>query len=112
MLKHGAEGFGIMEDAQLVQIAFRMNGRNILFRVPLPDTAQKQRARWRCLLLSIKSKLESTVAGIETFEEAFLAQTVMPSGQTVGETALPAIAQHYDGATDVPLLPNPRPKSQ
>jgi len=105
--QHGATAFGILENVGQVQVVFAMNGRNILFKVAEPEIEQERRARWRCLLLSIKSKLESAKVGIETFEEAFLAHTVMPNGQTVGQVTLPKIEQQYAG-NDVPLLPDMR----
>ncbi len=107
--KYGATAFATMETEGRAQIAFSMAGRNILFRVSLPDDPQAERSIWRALLLTIKGKLESAERRIETFEEAFLANIVMPGGQTVADVTVPAIEQHYDGRTDVPLLPQPRP---
>ena len=66
----------------------------------LPDrkrvrtTAQYERAerqRWRALLLVLKAKLESVESNIETFENAFLAQIVMPGDQTVADLVGPHI---------------------
>lgn len=48
----------------------------------------ENRRRWRCLLLAIKSKLESVASGIETIEQAFLAQIVTSDGRTVHERVL------------------------
>ena len=93
-----------MEIGDQVQIVFRMAGRNLLFRVTLPESDQARRSMFRALLLTIKGKLESAERGIETFEEAFLANIVMPDGRTVAETAAPQIEQAYQGR-DVPLLP-------
>ena len=106
--RYGASAFANMEREGLAQVAFTMEGRNILFRMQLPDNEQQERSIWRALLLTIKGKLESAERGIETFEEAFLANIVMPDGQTVAEATMPAIQHHYDGRTDVPLLPSPR----
>lgn len=102
--RYGADGFGAMEMSGSIQIAFRMAGRNLLFRLILPDDEQGQKSIFRALLLTIKGKLESAERGIETFEEAFLANIVMPTGQTVGQETVPQIAKAYDGH-DVPLLP-------
>jgi len=55
---------------------------------------QAIRTYWRRLLLCIKAKLESVQTGIESFEEAFLAQIVLPDQTTVGDWAkreLPAV---------------------
>jgi hypothetical protein len=48
--------------------------------------------------------LESAERGIEEFEDAFLANIVMPGGQTVSEMARPTIESHYNGDTSIPLL--------
>jgi hypothetical protein len=45
---------------------------------------QEARRRWRCLLLAIKAKLEIVENGIETFDQAFLANIVV-DGRTVYE---------------------------
>ena len=103
--KYGADAFGIMEMSNQVQIVFRMVGRNLLFRLSLPESDQEQRSIWRALLLTIKGKLESAERGIESFEDAFLANIVMPDGRTIGETTAPQIEQAY-GGHDVPLLPH------
>lgn len=103
--RYGADGFGIMSMNGLAQIAFRVNNRNILFKMSIPEGAQKERAIWRAMLLTIKAKFESAARGIETFEDAFLANIVMPNGQTVSEATRPAIAQQYAGKANVPLLP-------
>jgi hypothetical protein len=57
---------------------------------------QAQRQRWRALLLVIKAKLEAIEAGIATFEDEFLAYTMLPSGQTVGEWMQPQLYKAYD----------------
>ena len=102
--KYGADAFGIMEKAGAVQIAFSMSGRNILFKMTLPEKDQAERSIWRAMLLTIKGKLESAERGIETFEEAFLANIVMTDGRTVAEHTAPAIENHYNGENAVPLL--------
>lgn len=71
-------------------------------RTRTPEQRQKAleaetRRLWRCLALAIKAKLEVVESGIETFEQAFLANIVLPSGQTVGDTVRPEIAKAYDG---------------
>jgi len=43
------------------------------------------RRRWRCLLLGIKAKLEVVETGIESFEQAFLANLVTAENITVYE---------------------------
>lgn len=97
--------FAIMQRANTVQIAFVLCDRNILFRMVVPDDPQQERSMWRALLLTIKGKLESAERGIESFEEAFLANIVMPDGRTVADTTRPAIESSYQG-NNVPLLPS------
>ena len=104
--KYGAESWALMEQGATVKVAFRIQGRNILFAMNVPDGVQKERTIWRALLLTIKAKLESASSGIETFEEAFLANIVMPDGQTVAEHTRPAIEAGYSGDNSVPLLPH------
>jgi hypothetical protein len=55
----------------------------------------ERKRRWRALLLTIKAKLVSVENGIEKFEEAFLAHIVIAGGLTVGQKALPELAEIY-----------------
>ena len=57
---------------------------------------QAVRSKWRGLLLCIRAKLEAVESGIETIEEAFMAQILLPDGTTVGQRMLPAVAQAYE----------------
>jgi len=106
--RYGATAFGIMEASGIAQIAFRMNERNILFKLTVPDDPQMERSIWRAMLLTIKGKLESAERGIETFEEAFLANIVMPTGLTVAEHTIPTIEDNYRDGGNIPLLPDMR----
>lgn len=128
----GAATRAVLTDSSRAVLVFEMQDRRIRFTLPLPATAEFQRTQsgrarpaggagrahqqrirelWRALLLTLKAKLESVESGIETFEEAFLAQTVMPDGWTVGEHAIPAIASSYEKGRMVPLLPGAEPKA-
>lgn len=94
--------------------------RNVMFELPLPKTdgfrlnglrhqrtPEKQhqaweqacRSSWRALLLAIKAKLVSVESGVESFEEAFLAQLVVQDDQgravRFGTRAVKAIAEAY-----------------
>lgn len=123
--RYGATRVGFIDDVEQVAIVFEMRGRRVRFMMPLPDPestkrdstgrymGEKQageahgkavRQRWRALLLTIKAKLESVESGIEQFEEAFLAQIVLPSGQTMAEWAAPQIEAAYAGNAMPPLL--------
>lgn len=118
--RYGASKFssGWDEDAGTAFVNFYCADRFIRFTVPMPKPTerrfthggrygrprptaaaqaafdQEQKAVWRRLLLCIRAKLESVEAKIETFEEAFLAQIVIPSGETMGswaKTNLPTV---------------------
>lgn len=119
--QHGTvEGFAVAEQGRISVLSFHMKDRRITFRMATPpapynatqraqDAARQETRRlWRSLLLCIKAKLESVRSGIESFEDAFLAQTVLPSGETMGEYAARAIPQALEGRTMPPLIGGPR----
>lgn len=122
--RYDASRLAFIEEETSIGIAFEMQARRVRFIVPLPtrDEAlvkvnqsnvkrysqsaheQLMRSRWRGLLLVIKAKLESVEVGIETFDEAFMAQLVLPSGKTMSEWAAPQIQAAYETGTMPPLL--------
>jgi hypothetical protein len=132
VLRAGATSFMSGQTGKVAMVAFELEGRRIVFNMPVPDRAsdefvltptkkwkrsheqsdaaweQAVKERWRALLLCIRAKLESIESGIETFEEAFLAHIQMPDGQTVGDMAKPVIAKAYETGQMQPLLPAPR----
>jgi len=110
--KYGATRFASGWTEEGAAINFVAHGRLVRFTLPLPDLAwikadlkkkprwrysfvpdgvmntardQEIRRRWRCLCLAIKSKLEVVETGIETFEQAFLANIVTSENITVYE---------------------------
>lgn len=94
-------------------IMFEAKGRRIRFELPMPDQklfrgdklAAEQRRRWRCLVLSIKSKLETVETGIASFEEEFLAHIVVPgTDETFAEWAGPQLAAAYERGLRMPPL--------
>lgn len=111
-------------DADYVTIVFEMRGKRVRFLMQMPteDDAkvkvnqsgatrfshsaydQRIRSMWRSLLLTIKAKLESVESGIEEFEDAFMAQLVLPDGRTMGEWAKPQIDAIYSEGKMPPLL--------
>lgn len=125
--RYGASAFGYMTEAGRAVIVFEAHGRRIRFDLPLPrpdedrftrhargtrtataaQAAWEQacRQRWRALALAVKAKLEAVEAGIAEFEDEFLAYIVLPSGQTMGEVARPAIAAAYTSGTMPALMP-------
>lgn len=100
-----AKQYGTMVDYDLgtARVQFRLHDRIVRFTVLLPDAAKvrgdrfakAERQRWRALMLVIKAKLESVESQIETFEEAFLANIVMPNDQTVAQIVLKQVAESY-----------------
>lgn len=134
VLKAGATSFYRGQDGAKALIGFQLKERRIMFDLPLPQPdefafyerrgrkvksaphqveqmlEQAERAKWRALALCIKAKLVSVESGVESFEEAFLAQVVVPhDGRAVrfGALAMKAIAASYStGKPMPPLLPS------
>lgn len=117
LTKYGATAFAFAEGQGNAMLMFEMQGRRIMFKLPLPSPPSKSangtsikhyeqicRARWRALVLCIKAKLESIESKITTLENEFMAQIVMPNGQVFGEWATPQIAQAYENKQMPPLL--------
>lgn len=130
--RYGATGYtyGWDEGANGVQraaIAFKAHGRMVRFLVDLPDPAAKEfwrtetgrqrdragavkahegelRRRWRCLALAIKAKLEAVETGIATFEDEFLAYTVLPDGSTVSDQVQRQIEDAWKAGGQPPRL--------
>ena len=127
--RYGASKFMYGRDGVRVLVAFEMHDRRLRFMLPIPTEEQftetpsgrtrrskaivvrqyeqAVRSRYRALLLSIKAKLESVESGIEEFEDAFMAQIVLPDGATVGEKLKPQISLAYQTGNMPPLLPAP-----
>jgi hypothetical protein len=109
--RYGADKFASGWDGARAMIQFTAHDRVVKFVLPLPSSddaksefkkkghtdsfatgarvsewrTQEERRRWRSMLLAIKSKLEVVETGIETFEQAFLANIVTDNGYTVHE---------------------------
>lgn len=129
--RYGASKFGFTDEGHRLSVGFEMQNRRFRFTVPLPEIGEFKRKkinqhatmprtnnemqeareqavkqRWRALLLVVKAKLESVESGIETLEQAFMAQLVLPNGQTVSEWAGPQVEQAYLSGKMPPLLPS------
>lgn len=134
LTRYGAKKFIYGWDTEPPQslIGFQARGRCIRFILPLPDRndpvfwktdtgrtrkygaaiaewEQACRQRWRALALVIKAKLEAVESGITTFEDEFLAQTVLPggNGNTVGQWIAPRLTEAYQLGRMPELLPLP-----
>lgn len=130
LARYGATRFGYLSEPEAVQIAFEMKGRRFKYRLPMPNRddpsiceyqqgsrtfrrvepeiakryEQATRQRWRALLLIVKAKLEGVELGIVSLDDEFLAQTVMSSGETVGDWARPQLQQMYLNGAMPPLM--------
>lgn len=131
--RYGADQFlyGWQDDAAVV--GFRMQGRHVRFVLAMPakndrrfthhsrgvrtpeaalkEWEQAVRQRWRALALVIKAKLEAVESGISIFEDEFLANIVLPTGETAGSWMRPQIEEAYRiGAMPqmLPMLPAPK----
>lgn len=126
--KAGAEQIGQMEFPENYVIGFKIADRMVRFTLPFPaidemptrdgrrsllSDAQRQdrldqrkRQRGRALMLVIKAKLESVESGIETIEEAFLANIVGADSRTVYERIKEPLALEYEQGRAVGLLPD------
>jgi hypothetical protein len=105
--KHKASQYGTAIDFDLcvARVQFKLQQRTVRFTVQLPDKKKlgegerfekAHRQRWRALLLVLKAKLESLENGIETFEEVFLAQIVLPNDRTVADFVVPQVKRMYE----------------
>jgi len=129
----GAKRIGQEESEEHFLIQFAIHDRLIRFTLPLPGIdsmpskdgrgsalnpgqrreklAAAHRQRGRALLLVIKAKLESVESGIETFEQAFLANVVMADNRTVYERVAEPIALEYQ-TQQVQALALPAPRRE
>lgn len=121
--RHKAKQYGTAVDYDKLEarLQFRLEDRIVRFVITLPDPAklgramrleQAERQRWRALLLVVKAKLESVENQIETFEEAFLANIVLPNDQTVAQVVRPMVGEAYR-TSKMPralLAENPKPE--
>ena len=134
LTRYGATAFMYgWQDTKAV-IGFKAHGRMLRFVLPMPDRndpefvfrpyegkpgttrrpvakaqeawEQAGRQRWRALALAIKAKLEAVEAGITEFESEFMAQIVLPNGQTMAEHSLPLIERAYESGQMPALLPH------
>lgn len=109
LVKAGGKEFMSAVKPGAAVLQFILRERIIRFTLKLPDEAKyagEYRRVWRVLLLTIKGKLEAVRdETVETFEEAFLAQTVPPGGgPTVAEQMIPQLALAYREKRPTTLL--------
>ncbi len=128
LVRYGATAFQYGWEGDLSAISFKIQDRYVRILLPMPtrndptiarseggkrrsETAQQAaydqavRQRWRALKLIIQAKLEAVASGITTIEREFLADVVVPNGQTVGQWLAPQIEAAYQSGRMPPLLP-------
>lgn len=136
--RYRADAFAYAWEGQRAVITFRIRGRVVRMSLPLParddpsfttyrqgsstfvrsESAQRERyeqavrQRWRALALVIKAQLEAVELAIITIEHAFLADTVMPDGQTVGEWVEPQMRDVLASGQMPKRLPGPEGASR
>lgn len=115
LARYGATHFGYMTEPGRAMVAFRKDGRQVRFIVPLPDPNDREfthsqrgartasakenlyeqaiRQRWRALALVVKAKLEAVESGIAEFDQEFYAYTVLPNGRTVYEETFEQVSE-------------------
>lgn len=127
--RYGASRFAYGWDDAAAQLGFRIENRDVVFRLPMPNRNDKRfthtpgrrllrsaeaqeaeyeqavRQSWRALALVIKAKLEAVAAGITTVEQEFLAHIALPNGGTVGDWVRPQLAVVYESGKMPALLP-------
>lgn len=124
--KAGAQQIGQMELEDSFILQFRLTDRLIRFTLPLPTVnemptrdgrnavltdsqrearaEQRRRSLARALMLVIKAKLESVESGIETTEQAFLANVVTADGGTVYSKVRDALQVEYQSGKPTTYL--------
>lgn len=127
--RYGATAFMYGWNGGSAVVGFAMAGRQIRFQLEMPERTAREfthtpsrgtprspaqaeaaweqatRQRWRALALVIKAKLEAVESGITTFEDEFLAHTVLPDGTTAGDWMRPQIAEAYEHGRMPAMLP-------
>lgn len=126
--RYGADEFVFGQRADRAAVEFVLFERRVRITFPLPSAAEASvtpsgrvrrdskvvgeahakavRQRWRAVALVVKAKLETVEAGISTLEHEFLAFIVLPTGETLGQWAIPRLAA--DTLTTQMLLPGGR----
>jgi hypothetical protein len=119
------------EDRSLAAFAFTLRGARFRVQLPLPTPEdvspkaggepqgwrgwdeprraawrgaalrQARMQRWRQMLLLLKAKLEIVRMGLSSVEHEFMADMVLPSGETAGQVLSEAIRRGLGGTGDI-----------
>lgn len=124
IVAHGGEEITTQMGSNAARIGFRLGGRAIVLKLPLPDPANPEfteywrggwrsvraetsarelweracRARWRALLLVVQANLEAIRIGITSVDEAFFADVMTSEGGTVYERHARNVLPPFPGA--------------
>lgn len=107
LVKYGASDYGLIQSSSgQVLIEAIVKNRRIRFVLPPPSAEATQglwgrkaelareqwgRQRWRVLILVLKAKFEAIETGLTTVEQEFMANLVLPNGQTMSDSVLPQL---------------------
>lgn len=98
--KAGADQIAVFESAAQSAVGFTLSGR--MYRLTAktnpkaPSPGQDERRAWRLLLLLAKAKLEAVADGATTVEREFMADLILPDGQTMSAWAAPQLQIAYE----------------
>lgn len=68
-------------------VMFDHNGQTYRFQIEPQDDEREERRQWRCMVLYIKSALVLVREGVRDLDTVFLADRILPGGQSWGEYA-------------------------
>lgn len=116
LVRYGCQRFMVGSTQEAAMVGFEMNGRQIKMMLRMPsrepfkkdkrgydraenlvqaDVDKLARQSWRALALVVKAKLTAVESGVATFDQEFLAYTVLPGGRTVAEELIPKLDSYY-----------------
>ena len=131
--RYGATAFGYIRQGLVECVLFEMQRRRIRLMVSMPEEREfrftpthvmrdnasqhtawekARRQRWRVLLLWVKATCEAIDGEGIHMDDAWLAQTLLPNGITVGEWLEPQLDEIYASGQLPPLVPGTRPSQQ
>lgn len=126
VMRYGATGFIYGTEENRAMVAFKIGMHQVKIVLLLPSVAefaktptgqhrhpaaaanvhqQAIRQRWRALKLIIQAKFEAVDCGISTIEREFLADLMLPNGETFGDRFIPEIEAVVAGRGLPQLLP-------
>lgn len=126
LTRYGATAFAYVSQGESAIIGFELKGRRFRFDVEMPPKVEFEttatgksrpdhkvqsaweqgcRSRWRALFLVVKAKLEAVESGIVSFEDEFLAYTLLPDGRTMQQWVREELNPALERGRPPPLIP-------